>query len=40
MISGQSFDNIDAALAEAFGNPEVVDPRKRRGREPCLGHRR
>jgi hypothetical protein len=36
MTSGESIDNIDAALAEAFGSPEVVevvDPRKRRGRE-------
>jgi hypothetical protein len=36
MISGELIDDIDAALADAFGSPEVValaDPRKRRGRE-------
>jgi hypothetical protein len=36
MTSGEPIDDIDAALADAFGLPEVValaDPRKRRGRE-------
>ena len=36
MTSGEPIDDIDAALADAFGSPEVValaDPRKRRGRE-------
>ena len=36
MTSGKPIDDIDAALADAFGSPEVValaDPRKRRGRE-------
>jgi hypothetical protein len=36
MISAELIDDIDAALADAFGSPEVValaDPRKRRGRE-------
>jgi hypothetical protein len=36
MTSGELIDDIDAALADAFGSPEVValaDPRKRRGRE-------
>ena len=36
MMSGDQMDDIDAALSDAFGLPEVValaDPRKRRGRE-------
>jgi predicted HicB family RNase H-like nuclease len=41
MTGGGTFDDIDAALADAFGMSEVValaDPRKRRGREKrmCL----
>jgi hypothetical protein len=35
-MSGDHMDDIDAALSDAFGSPEVValaDPRKRRGRE-------
>ena len=34
--SGDPFEDVDAALAEAFGTPEVAafaDPRKRRARE-------
>lgn len=36
MTSGESIEDIDAALADALGTPEVValaDPRKRRARE-------
>ena len=36
MTGGDTIDDIDAALAEALGTPEVValaDPRKRRARE-------
>jgi hypothetical protein len=36
MTSGEATDDIDAALAEAFGTPEAValaDPKKRRERE-------
>jgi hypothetical protein len=36
MKSADQMDDIDAALADAFGSPEVAalaDPRKRRGRE-------
>jgi len=35
-MSGDPFEDVDAALAEAFGTPEVAafaDPRKRRARE-------
>ena len=40
MTSGDAIDDIDAALADAFGAPEVValaDPRKRRAREKRMG---
>lgn len=40
MTSGQPIDDIDAALADALGTPEVValaDPRKRRAREKRMG---